>query len=142
MSIKALYMGTPPQSIVGMIKIVMAATMLIVAVSRGAKIPGYLADLELVEVLEPQTAHMLSQISFWALVAALGALPVSVAGLGLREAGYVYFLANIGGAAMPQAVAFSLLWLGVLVTASAVGGVVFLTDRRPLPFAGPFRPTR
>ncbi len=76
---------------------------------------------------------------FHPLVASLGALPVSVAGLGLREAGYVYFLANVGGAAMPQVVAFSLLWLAVLVTASAVGGVVFLTDRRPLPFAGPFR---
>jgi len=79
---------------------------------------------------------------FHPLVAALGALPVSVAGLGLREAGYVYFLANIGGVATAQAVAFSLLWLAVLVTASAVGGVVFLTDRRPLPFAGPFRLTR
>ena len=54
-----------------MIKLVMASTMLIVAVSRGAKIPGYLADLNLRPALEPQMAHTLSQVSFWALVAAL-----------------------------------------------------------------------
>ncbi len=64
-----------------MIKLVMASTMLIVAVSRGAKIPGYLADLNLVAPIEPQLAHTLGQISFWALVAALAsaALIISVA---------------------------------------------------------------
>jgi hypothetical protein len=55
-----------------MIKIVMASTMLIVAVSRGAKIPGYLADLNLRPALDPQMAATLSQISYWALVTALG----------------------------------------------------------------------
>ena len=54
-----------------MIKLVMASTMLIVAVSRGAKIPGYLADLNLLAPLEPQVTHVLSQVSFWALVTAL-----------------------------------------------------------------------
>jgi uncharacterized membrane protein YfcA len=54
-----------------MIKLVMASTMLIVAVSRGAKIPGYLADLNLRSALEPQMEHTLSQVSFWALVTAL-----------------------------------------------------------------------
>ena len=64
-----------------MIKLVMASTMLIVAVSRGAKIPGYLADLNLRPALEPQAAHFLSQVSFWALVAALASagLIISVA---------------------------------------------------------------
>jgi uncharacterized membrane protein YfcA len=64
-----------------MIKLVMASTMLIVAVSRGAKIPGYLADLNLVAPIQPQLAHTLSQVSFWALVAALAsaALIITVA---------------------------------------------------------------
>jgi len=64
-----------------MIKMVMASTMLIVAVSRGAKIPGYLADLNLVAPIKPQLAHILGQVSFWALVAALAsaALIISVA---------------------------------------------------------------
>lgn len=55
-----------------MIKVVMAAVMLIVAVSRGAKIPGYLADLDLIPKLEETLSFGLNTISFWALVTALG----------------------------------------------------------------------
>ncbi|MDH5299427.1 MAG: sulfite exporter TauE/SafE family protein, partial [Desulfobulbaceae bacterium] len=54
------------------IKIVMASVMLIVAVSRGAKIPGYLADLDLRPALEPATAALLESVSFWSLVTAMG----------------------------------------------------------------------
>ncbi|KPK36333.1 MAG: hypothetical protein AMK70_02685 [Nitrospira bacterium SG8_35_1] len=54
------------------IKLVMAAVMLIVAVSRGAKIPGYLADVGLRSPLDPTVASVLNSVSFWALVAALG----------------------------------------------------------------------
>jgi hypothetical protein len=54
-----------------MIKIVMAAVMLIVAVSRGAKIPGYLADLNLIPQLKTWLATSLDSVSFWALIAAL-----------------------------------------------------------------------
>ncbi|MEW6518440.1 MAG: sulfite exporter TauE/SafE family protein [Thermodesulfobacteriota bacterium] len=54
------------------IKIVMAATMLIVAVSRGALLPGYLSKFGLVDQLTPATAAFLEGLSFWALVAALG----------------------------------------------------------------------
>ncbi len=53
------------------IKIVMGSVMLIVAVSRGAKIPGYLADLGWQAELAPQTTALLEGVSFWALVAAL-----------------------------------------------------------------------
>jgi hypothetical protein len=55
-----------------MIKIVMAATMLIVAVSRGAMIPGYLADVGLRAPVETGTASLLNLVSFWALIVALG----------------------------------------------------------------------
>ncbi|SDO64233.1 sulfite exporter TauE/SafE family protein [Desulforhopalus singaporensis] len=54
------------------IKIVMAAVMLIVAVSRGAKVPGYLADLNLIPQLEKTFTLVLNEISFWALMTALG----------------------------------------------------------------------
>ena len=53
------------------IKLVMAAVMLIVAVSRGAKVPGYLADLGLRAQLDPQMSSILEAVSFWALIAAL-----------------------------------------------------------------------
>lgn len=60
------------------IKLVMAAVMLIVAISRGAKIPGYLADLELIEPLEATMDSVLNFVSFWALVAALGTAGVII----------------------------------------------------------------
>ncbi len=60
------------------IKLVMAAVMLIVAVSRGAKIPGYLADLGLTSPLDATTASVLNFVSFWALVAALGTAGVII----------------------------------------------------------------
>lgn len=55
-----------------MIKLVMGSVMLIVAISRGAKIPGYLAKLGLTDALDPDIAVILNEISFWALVGALG----------------------------------------------------------------------
>ncbi|MDG4475265.1 sulfite exporter TauE/SafE family protein [Desulfobacterales bacterium RS19-109] len=54
------------------IKVVMATTMLIVAVSRGAKIPGYLADLDLMTPMSDPIHAFLEGVSFWALVLALG----------------------------------------------------------------------
>ena len=53
------------------IKLVMAAVMLIVAVSRGAKVPGYLSDLNLIPQLGHKLNVLLNGISFWALMAAL-----------------------------------------------------------------------
>ena len=61
-----------------MIKLVMASTMLIVAVSRGALIPGYLADLNLIAALTPETTAILGQVSFWALVIALSSAGIII----------------------------------------------------------------
>jgi hypothetical protein len=72
-----------------MIKLVMASTMLIVAVSRGALVPGYLANLDLIQHISPRVEHFLGQVSFWALVAALGsaAIIITVAMVsGMRQA--------------------------------------------------------
>jgi hypothetical protein len=60
------------------IKIVMGTVMLIVAVSRGAKIPGYLADIGLRAPLDTGVALTLNAISYWALVAALGTAGVII----------------------------------------------------------------
>jgi uncharacterized membrane protein YbhN (UPF0104 family) len=76
------------------------------------------------------------------LVTTFGALPVSLAGLGLREAGYVYFLTTVWAVPATEAVAFAILWLVVIVSASAVGGVVFLIDRRKFPVADGFSRVR
>jgi len=52
------------------IKLVMAAVMLIVAVSRGVKVPVYLAKLNVIS-LSTGTSDVLNLISFWTLILAL-----------------------------------------------------------------------
>ncbi|MEJ2697265.1 MAG: sulfite exporter TauE/SafE family protein [Candidatus Sulfobium sp.] len=52
------------------VKVVMGAVMLIVAVSRGAKVPVYLRDLGWMN-LDATAERMLNHVSFWALIAAL-----------------------------------------------------------------------
>lgn len=61
-----------------MIKVVMATVMLIVAVSRGTKIPGYLADLDLIPALEAKLAFVLNTVSFWSLVTALSSAGIII----------------------------------------------------------------
>jgi uncharacterized membrane protein YfcA len=61
------------------VKVVMGAVMLIVAVSRGAKVPIYLSDLGMLTV-NPKTAFVLDEVSFWALVAALATAGVIITG--------------------------------------------------------------
>lgn len=70
------------------IKLVMAATMLIVAVSRGAKIPVYLQDLGWTTISHSMR-NILNGISFWALIAALATAGIIITGAmvkGMREA--------------------------------------------------------
>jgi hypothetical protein len=61
------------------VKLVMAAVMLIVSVSRGAKIPVYLTDLEVMHI-SADTAYVLEQVSFWSLIAALAAAGIIITG--------------------------------------------------------------
>jgi uncharacterized membrane protein YbhN (UPF0104 family) len=72
---------------------------------------------------------------FHPLVAMMAAVPISLAGLGVREAGYVYFLATLGGAPLESATTFALVWLAIVLAASALGAVVFFV-------AGEARPQR
>jgi len=73
---------------------------------------------------------------FGPLVNILAAVPVSWNGLGVREGGYVFFLAHVG---IPResATAFALTWFAIVMLAGALGGVVYLghgsTPRRAAP---------
>ncbi len=62
---------------------------------------------------------------FGPLVNIMAAVPVSLNGLGVREGGYVYFLAHVD-VPRDSAIAFALAWFGVVMLAGAVGGVVYL----------------
>jgi len=52
------------------IKLVMGTVMLIVAISRGVKVPVYLAHLGMIS-LDKNVSNLLDDISFWSLIAAL-----------------------------------------------------------------------
>jgi uncharacterized membrane protein YbhN (UPF0104 family) len=82
--------------------------------------------------LQVLLAHALGLVvPFWyltlfiPLVHILSALPLSFGGLGVREGGYVVFLALIG-ISKDDALAFGLLWSALVFGAGLVGGVVLL----------------
>jgi hypothetical protein len=62
------------------------------------------------------------------LVILAGQVPISPGGLGVREAGFVYFLGRAGIAKEP-ALAVGLAWLAALYLTGAVGALLFLADR-------------
>jgi hypothetical protein len=66
------------------------------------------------------------------VISIMAALPVSIAGLGVREGGYLYFLTR-AGYGDSVAVTIGLLWFGITVVAGLVGGVVFLASGATLP---------
>lgn len=63
------------------------------------------------------------------LIVLAGQIPISPGGLGVREAGFVYFLGRAGVAKEP-ALAVGLAWLAALYLTGAVGALLFLVDRR------------
>jgi uncharacterized membrane protein YbhN (UPF0104 family) len=64
-------------------------------------------------------------VLFIPLVHMIGALPISFGGLGVREGGYVTFLALIG-IGKDQALALGFLWSALVLLAGMVGGLVLL----------------
>ena len=72
---------------------------------------------------------------FVPLISVVSMLPISVAGLGVRESGSVYFFAKVG-LDSAGAISLSLLWFAVTACCSGLGGIVFLVghpqqEKRP-----------
>jgi uncharacterized protein (TIRG00374 family) len=61
-----------------------------------------------------------------------GMLPISFSGIGIREAGYWFFLASVG-VTRPAAVALGLLSSAVVLLSGVSGGLVFLLWKAELP---------
>jgi uncharacterized protein (TIRG00374 family) len=64
---------------------------------------------------------------FVPLITVVSMLPVSVAGLGVREGGVVYFFAKVG-VAPAVALSMSLIWFSLTLLISSLGGLAFLLD--------------
>jgi len=63
------------------------------------------------------------------LITVVAMLPVSVAGLGVREGGVVYFFAKVG-VEPAIALSMSLVWFSLSLAVSGLGGLTFLLDTR------------
>jgi len=110
---------------------------LIAPYQQNAKTLGYACILSYLFhwfqlILQVVLAYALNlQVPLWylmlfiPLVHILSALPLSFAGLGVREGGYVTFLALIG-VGKDQALAFGLLWSVLVLGCGLVGGLVLL----------------
>jgi len=64
---------------------------------------------------------------FVPLITAVSMLPVSVAGLGVREGGVIYFFGKVGVDAA-TALGMSLVWFSLTLLVSSLGGLAFLVD--------------
>src|SRR5438552_5117277 len=70
------------------------------------------------------------------VISLMTALPLSVAGLGVREGGYLYFLTRID-VDDSIAVTLGLLWFALTVVAGLVGGALFVASGAALPRVHP-----
>jgi uncharacterized protein (TIRG00374 family) len=66
---------------------------------------------------------------FVPLVSLLEAIPVSIYGIGLRDAGYVFFFTRVGRTG-EEALAFSILYVAATLAYASLGGVVFVLRNR------------
>ena len=69
------------------------------------------------------------------LITVVAMLPVSVAGLGVREGGVVYFFAKVGVDAA-SALSMSLAWFSLTLIVSGLGGLAFLVNEHAAKRAG------
>ena len=65
---------------------------------------------------------------FHPAVSVITAIPISVAGLGIREGGYVFFLGLIG-IREPAALAFGLVWFTIMALGALPGGLLLLVRK-------------
>lgn len=61
---------------------------------------------------------------FIPLISIIEALPISIYGLGVRDAAYVFFFSQVG-LSSTQALSISLLYVAVTVVYSLIGGIIF-----------------
>jgi uncharacterized membrane protein YbhN (UPF0104 family) len=66
------------------------------------------------------------------VISVVAALPVTIAGFGMREGTYLYFLSRIG-VSEPIAVSIGLLWFTITLLSGLVGGILFLAGGARLP---------
>ncbi len=87
------------------------------------------ACLVLSHILLAEALGMAIPLSAWAVIyplsALAGFLPISLSGVGPREAAYVY-LTGLYGVARETALAFGIMWFSVVLVNGLAGGIVYV----------------
>jgi glycosyltransferase 2 family protein len=98
------------------------ATMLM---SFGVQVGCALVNLLAAKAIGMNQAGWADYLVFIPAIGLISMIPISVGGTGIREAAYILMFASIG---VPehQALALSLLWLGVIAITSLPGGIVYI----------------
>jgi uncharacterized membrane protein YbhN (UPF0104 family) len=120
-AVQALISSTERRSKIPLI----ATSILIHALQAGAAVA-------LLRGLVPSIPWSYAMV-FHPFVAMLSSLPISLAGLGVRESSFVYFLAVLERVPVVEANAFAAAWLAMLVLAALSGAVAFLVGGERLP---------
>jgi len=102
---KGLFLGFAVQGIV-------IITVYILSISLGLQVP------------------LISFFLFIPIITAASAVPVSIAGLGIREAGFVILFSKVGLSA-EEALSLSLLMFTVICMVNLIGGIEYLRTGRP-----------
>ena len=98
------------------------ATMLM---SLGVQVGCALVNLLAARSIGLDKAGLTDYLVFIPAIGLISMIPISVGGTGLREASYMLMFSSIG-VEQHQALALSVLWLGVIAITSLPGGIVYV----------------
>jgi hypothetical protein len=99
-----------------------AATMVM---SLGVQVGCAIVNLLAARAIGITEAGLADYLVFIPAIGLISMIPISVGGTGLREASYILMFSSVG-VGRPQALALSILWLGVIAITSLPGGIVYI----------------
>ena len=99
-----------------------AATMVM---SLGVQVGCAIVNLLAARSIGINQAGLSDFLVFIPAIGLISMIPISVGGTGLREASYILMFSSVG-VGRPQALALSVLWLGVIAITSLPGGIVYV----------------
>ncbi|MFL6275827.1 MAG: lysylphosphatidylglycerol synthase transmembrane domain-containing protein [Blastocatellia bacterium] len=93
--------------------------------SLGVQIGCAMVNLLAARAIGINEAGLADYLVFIPAIGLISMIPISVGGTGLREASYILMFSSVG-VGRPQALALSILWLGVIAITSLPGGIVYI----------------
>lgn len=93
--------------------------------SLGVQVGCAIVNLLAARAIGITEAGLADYLVFIPAIGLISMIPISVGGTGLREASYILMFSSVG-VGRPQALALSILWLGVIAITSLPGGIVYI----------------